>query len=111
MLGRDMAAWRGHGPGRRRSEGVRQANCTVSFELQLLLEPNQSEKIISWTRSQIAAAEPHSPGSSYLNFPGVGEDNEDLVRKAYGTNYDRLVKIKRTYDPMNLFRMNQNIKP
>src|SRR5215203_3926525 len=38
MLGRDMAAWRGHGPGRRRSDGVRQANCTVSFELRLLLD-------------------------------------------------------------------------
>ena len=74
-------------------------------------DPSQSEEIISWARSQIAAAAPHSPGGSYLNFPGVGEDNEDLVRKAYGTNYDRLAKIKRTYDPVNLFRVNQNIKP
>ena len=90
--------------------GKRTAPFLLSYD-SCSTDPNQSEKIISWTRSQIAAAEPHSPGSSYLNFPGVGEDNEDLVRKAYGTNYDRLAKIKRTYDPMNLFRMNQNIKP
>jgi hypothetical protein len=33
------------------------------------------------------------------------------VRAAYGSNYDRLTRIKREYDPSNLFRLNQNIEP
>lgn len=48
-------------------------------------------------------------GSAYLNF--LGEEGEDRIRSAYGTNYDRLVEIKTRYDPDNLFRVNQNIKP
>ncbi len=75
------------------------------------VNPKQSQAVVTWVRQQVAAAEPYSPGGSYLNFPGVGEDNDELVRKAYGKNYHRLVQIKRTYDPDNLFRMNQNIKP
>jgi hypothetical protein len=46
-----------------------------------------------------------------LNFPGFGEEKEDLVRAAYGSNYERLTQIKAKYDPTNLFRMNQNIRP
>ncbi len=55
--------------------------------------------------------QPYSPGRSYLNFPGFGEEGDELVRMAYGPNYDRLVRIKNSYDPSNLFRLNQNIKP
>jgi FAD/FMN-containing dehydrogenase len=47
----------------------------------------------------------------YLNFPGLGEEKEELVRAGYGVNYDRLADLKRTYDPDNLFRMNLNIPP
>ena len=51
----------------------------------------------------------HSTGRLYLNFAGHGEDT-DLVRQAHGAEvYARLAAIKRTYDPTNLFRMNQNI--
>ena len=70
----------------------------------------QSEAVVQWTREQIDAAKPHSPGGSYLNFPGVGAD-PDAVREAYGANYDRLAKIKAEHDPTNMFRMNQNILP
>ena len=55
--------------------------------------------------------QPFSPGSTYLNFPGLGEEGEALVAQAYGVNYERLVAIKRKYDPGNLLRLNQNINP
>jgi LuxR family maltose regulon positive regulatory protein len=45
-----------------------------------------------------------------VNFPGMGEEGEALVRAAYGGNYERLVAIKTKYDPTNLFHLNQNIK-
>src|SRR6266542_3670408 len=51
------------------------------------------------------------PGSVYLNFLGVGDESEDRVRAAYGSNYARLAQIKAKYDPANLFRLNHNIKP
>ena len=90
--------------------GRRSAPFLLSYD-SCWTDPNQNDDVIAWTREQIAAAEPYSPGGSYLNFPGVGEDNESLVRKAYGSNYERLAQIKRIYDPRNLFRMNQNIVP
>ena len=55
------------------------------------------------------AMEPYSSGRVYVNLLGV--EGEELVRAAYGANYDRLVALKNTYDPTNLFRLNQNIKP
>lgn len=45
----------------------------------------------------------------YVNF--LTEDEGDRVRSAYGPNYDRLARLKRQYDPDNLFRTNQDIKP
>jgi FAD/FMN-containing dehydrogenase len=50
-------------------------------------------------------------GRLYLNFAGHGEDNESLVRDAFGRNYARLAAIKAKYDPGNMFRFNQNIVP
>jgi hypothetical protein len=44
----------------------------------------------------------------YVN--SLGEEGEDRVRAAYGQNYDRLVELKRKYDPTNFFRLNQNIR-
>jgi FAD/FMN-containing dehydrogenase len=90
--------------------GRRSAPFLLSYD-SCWTDPNQNDRVIAWTRQQIAAAEPYSPGGSYLNFPGVGEDNEPLVRKAYGANYERLAQLKRIYDPRNLFRINQNIAP
>jgi len=52
---------------------------------------------------------PHSTGGIYVN--NLGDEGGDRVRAVYGDNYDRLVEVKRRYDPGNLFRYNQNIRP
>jgi FAD/FMN-containing dehydrogenase len=66
-------------------------------------------RCIGWSRDFFKASAPFASGGVYVNF--LTEDEGDRVRMAYGPNYDRLVKVKRTYDPDNLFRVNQNIKP
>ena len=70
------------------------------------------QRAIAWTRDAWAEMQDYSNGGAYLNFPGQGEEGETLLRASYGSdNYDRLVEIKNKYDPANLFRMNQNIRP
>ena len=73
--------------------------------------PAQDEPNIRWSRGLWEAMRPYSSGSVYVNFLGVGDDAEDRTKAAYGPNYERLAKIKAKYDPTNLFRHNQNIKP
>ena len=66
---------------------------------------------IGWVRNFWKDMQRHSTGRMYLNFPGHGEGT-NLVRDAFGAEaYGRLQKVKRKYDPQNLFRMNQNILP
>jgi FAD/FMN-containing dehydrogenase len=74
-------------------------------------DPAQNDTNITWARDLVAAMKAFSRGGSYLNFAGLGEDRELLLRDAYGANYDRLAAIKAKYDPDNLFRMNLNIPP
>lgn len=74
-------------------------------------DPSGSDANIAWTRAFYEAMRPFSPGGSYLNFPGFGEEGEDLVRRAFGPNYADLAIIKAKYDPSNFFRLNQNITP
>ncbi len=69
----------------------------------------QDRACIAWARRLFEAAAPFAAGSVYVNF--MPDDENDRVEKAYGTNYGRLAEIKRRYDPANLFRMNQNIRP
>ena len=58
------------------------------------------------------AMRPFTSGSDYVNHIGLeAEEGTDRIRAAFGTNYDRLVDLKNRYDPTNLFRHNQNIKP
>jgi FAD/FMN-containing dehydrogenase len=58
---------------------------------------------------KLDALHPHSAGGAYRNF--VMDEGQGRVRASYRENYDRLVSIKNKYDPTNLFRINQNIKP
>jgi FAD/FMN-containing dehydrogenase len=74
--------------------------------------PEDDEANIAWTRKYWERLKPYSDqGRVYLNFAGHGEDSENLVRRSYGANFERLAAIKRSYDPDNLFRFNQNIPP
>ena len=72
-------------------------------------DPADDERCIAWAREFFNATAPFASGSVYVNF--LTADEGDRVRAAYGPNYDRLVQVKRKYDPNNLFRMNQNIAP
>jgi FAD/FMN-containing dehydrogenase len=75
-------------------------------------DPADTERCIAWVRQTWSSLqEKFGLGGAYLNFAGFGEEKEALVRASYGQNYDRLADIKRRYDPGNLFRMNNNIKP
>ena len=74
-------------------------------------DPAKDEEVVSYARDYLAEMEPYSPGGLYVNFAGLGEEGNALVRAAYGANYDRLVALKNNDDPTNLFRINQNIKP
>jgi FAD/FMN-containing dehydrogenase len=62
-----------------------------------------------WARELWSAVRPYSTGGVYAN--NLGEEGEDRVRDAYGENYARLAALKTRYDPTNLFRLNQNIRP
>jgi FAD/FMN-containing dehydrogenase len=66
-------------------------------------------RCIGWARDLYKATAPLASGGAYVNF--MTADEQERVRAAYGANYDRLAKVKRTYDPENLFSMNQNIRP
>ena len=63
----------------------------------------------AWVKDYYAATAPHSEEGGYVNF--MAEDDQSRIRANYRGNYDRLVEIKRRYDPDNLFRHNQNIQP
>ena len=72
-------------------------------------DPANAARISQWAKDYWEELRPTSAGSAYLNM--IHEEGQDRVRAAYGTNYDRLVAIKRRYDPENLFRINHNIPP
>lgn len=66
---------------------------------------------IAWVRDFVTAMTPFSDGSRYLNFAGFQEEGETLMRTAFASQYERLARLKQQYDPHNLFRLNQNVKP
>jgi FAD/FMN-containing dehydrogenase len=72
-------------------------------------DASEDERCIAWARAFFEAAAPFALGSVYVNF--LTEEETGRVAAAYGPNYERLVAVKDRYDPHNLFRHNQNIKP
>lgn len=75
-------------------------------------DPEQDEVGRQWTRDLHATIEPHAKEGSFLNFTAVDGDNrQQRIRTGYGQHWDRLVEIKRRYDPENVFHRNNTITP
>jgi FAD/FMN-containing dehydrogenase len=72
--------------------------------------PQHTGANIEWARNLFGDMERFSTGKTNFNFPGLGNE-PGFVQAALGDNWDRLLAVKRTYDPTNLFRLNQNIDP
>lgn len=69
----------------------------------------EDDRHVAWAWEFFAAMAPHLSDGVYVNF--LGREGEGRVRAAFGRNYDRLADLKRRYDPGNVFRVNQNVKP
>jgi FAD/FMN-containing dehydrogenase len=72
-------------------------------------EPADTDACVAWARTTFESLAPHMADRSYTNY--LPADEHDQIRQAYGVNYDRLVDVKRRYDPGNFFHLNQNIDP
>jgi FAD/FMN-containing dehydrogenase len=72
-------------------------------------DPADDPACIAWARSLFDACTPFASGGTYVNF--IPEDDKEGVKRAYLGNAKRLAAIKAKYDPHNLFRVNQNIRP
>jgi FAD/FMN-containing dehydrogenase len=89
--------------------GERQAPWNVHF-LSMWPDPADTETNIAYTRAIAGAMKPWTTGHVYLNF--IGDEGASRVEAGFGPEkYARLREIKRTWDPTNLFRHNQNIPP
>lgn len=83
-----------------------QFDCLI---LSIWDDPAATDANVRWARELFEDLRPFLEEGVYVN--NLGEEGPDRVRAAYGSNYDRLVEVKRTYDPDNFFRLNQNIVP
>ena len=72
-------------------------------------DPADTEKNVRWTREFWEAMAPFSTRAMYVNY--TSDEGDEVVKASYGPARERLVALKKKYDPMNLFRLNQNIKP
>ena len=72
-------------------------------------DPSKAGALTTWAKEYWEAVHPYTMGGAYVNF--MMEEGEERVKATCGDNYERLVEVKNKYDPANLFRVNQNIKP
>jgi FAD/FMN-containing dehydrogenase len=72
-------------------------------------DPAKADQIKAWTVDYWEALHPYSAGGAYVNF--MMDEGQERVKATYRDNYERLVELKNKYDPTNLFRVNQNIRP
>ncbi len=72
-------------------------------------DPANKARITEWTKGYFDALHPYSAGGAYVNF--MMDEGQERVQASFRDNYARLAEIKRKYDPGNLFRVNQNVRP
>jgi len=72
-------------------------------------DPANADAIRTWSIDYQQALHPYSAGGAYVNM--MMDEGPDRVRASYRDNYERLARIKRSYDPDNILRVNQNIRP
>ena len=72
-------------------------------------DPAQRDEIATWCNDYWSALHPHSAGGAYVNF--MMDEGQERVQASYRDNHARLASIKAKFDPGNLFRVNQNIRP
>ena len=84
----------------------------ANFALVIVgIDPNPANvgTITTWCKEYFDALHPYSAGGAYVNF--MMDEGQDRVKAAFRENYDRLVSVKKRFDPTNFFRVNQNIRP
>ncbi len=86
----------------------RQAQYSVAILAQWT-DPGESQRHVEWARALADSLRPFSSGGYVLNF--LGDEPQDTIKATFGPNYDRLMAVKKKYDPTNFFRLNQNINP
>jgi hypothetical protein len=72
-------------------------------------DPANNDQITRWCKDYFDALHPYSAGGAYVNF--MMDEGQERVQSSFRDNYARLSLIKNKYDPTNLFRVNQNIRP
>jgi FAD/FMN-containing dehydrogenase len=72
-------------------------------------DPARAREMRDWCVGYWDATHPYSAGGAYVNF--MMDEGQERVRATYRGNYDRLAAVKTKYDPDNVFRVNQNIRP
>jgi hypothetical protein len=88
------------------------AQRTAFYDLGILgqwASQADSPKNIAWARDFAAAMQPFSSGGYLLSF--LDQEPEEVIKAAFGSNYDRLATVKKKYDPTNFFRVNHNVRP
>jgi FAD/FMN-containing dehydrogenase len=88
------------------------ANRRASFVFNVIAmwgNADEDDGHIGWARTSFETLRPVSAGAAYVNF--MGDEGAERVEAAYGENHARLVELKRRYDPENVFRLNQNVRP
>ena len=73
-------------------------------------DPAKAGALKTWAKAYWEGVHPHNIGGGHVNFMADVE-GEARVKASYGRNFERLVAVKRKYDPANLFCVNQNISP
>ena len=83
------------------------------ISLGMCTDPAEAEQCVRWAREFWDAMQPFLTSGVYVNYLGPeADEGAERLQAAYGPEkYQRLVALKNTYDPTNLFRLNQNIKP